>query len=282
MEEQKTNLSDVWNVFHKSVASQIESNVGYHKKFYENVSEKWLNFSNVLGTTISEAMNENRDGMQDIYNLWKNYQNKMHAKIERVYETETQRSRGMLDIWNENGRKIFHMMTESSGKDEGNDDFYSMWVDVTASMTKEINHAVADTNGECKELTKTWFEFLDKIKAEISALDQSNPKGEEIRKTAQSMSMAMSHELSDYISACTKSAVNFQINWMNMLTSTRHAFSKLLPEINYEELYSDFLERNTIGPFGTVIVSRTKMRRLENEVLELTTRILELEKTAKI
>ncbi|MBI5000681.1 MAG: hypothetical protein HZB92_04035 [Euryarchaeota archaeon] len=276
MNDAKTSFSVAWNDFYENVAAEVEGNMCSYSKFNENLTEKWRNFSNVVGTTISDYAKDDQEGAQELYNLWKNYQIKMNARIQRAQETEAARYKEILEIWRANGKKLaFPVRTDS--QEEGIDEpLYSAWMEITTAMTKQINNVIAESNNEYKELTKTWFEFLDKMKEGVSALNPANPMSGEVTANVRDMCTAMSYEVSNYITMSSKSAVNFQKNWMNMLTSTRNMFSKLFPELNYEELYSGFFDRSAWGASGA-FVPTTKVKKLETEVKELSAKLKELE-----
>ncbi|MEW5937455.1 MAG: hypothetical protein AB1665_06530 [Candidatus Thermoplasmatota archaeon] len=254
--------------------SEMEENMTRHARLYEDISEKWRTFSNVLGTTISEYMKEDREGAEELHNLWKNYQIKMSARIQKAHEAWAERYKEMAKIWGEHRVRLASVIDNNVPEVGLNEELYMTWTDLSTSMTKHVNEAVVGCSNEYKELTKTWFEFLDKVKMGISSLEQS--RGQEVVRNVREMCTAMSYELSNYIKACTRSTANFQKDWMNMLVSTRTIFSKLFPEVNYEELYSGFLDRGPWGPYST-LVAPTKVKKLEEEVKELRTKLRDLE-----
>ncbi|MBI5000682.1 MAG: hypothetical protein HZB92_04040 [Euryarchaeota archaeon] len=277
MNDEKTNFSAAWGDFYEKVVAEVEGNMSSYSKLNENLTEKWRNFSNVVGTMISDYTKENREGAQELYNLWKNYQIKMNARIQRAQETESARYKEVLEMWRANGKKLASIMGNNIPADGIDEPLYMAWMEITTTMTKQINNVIAESNNNYKELTKIWFEFLDKMKEGVSALNPANPMSGEVTVNMQDMCMAMSHEVSNYITMSSKSAVNFQKNWMNMLTSTRNMFSKLFPEMNYEELYSGFFDRSAWGAFGP-FMSTNKVKKLESEVNELSAKLRELEK----
>ncbi|MEW5937454.1 MAG: hypothetical protein AB1665_06525 [Candidatus Thermoplasmatota archaeon] len=274
MVNEEPDLSDTWGRFHENVLSEIDRNMTHHRKFYEDVSEKWRSFSNVLGGTISDYMKENVDGTENLYNLWKNYQIKMNARIQRAHDTGTARYMELLKVWEESSLKMRTMIGEGVREGRVSEEVYLAWTDLTTATTKYINEAAAECNKEYKELMVTWFEFLDKMKEGVSSINQS--RGQEVMTNVREMCTAMGHEISNYITMCTKVTVNLQKGWMNMLVSTRTIFSKLFPEFNYEELYSGFFDRSAWGPYGA-FVAPTKVRKLEEEVKELRTKLKDLE-----
>ena len=274
------DIVENWKKFQTDMQDKLTHAMEEQRSLYTNFNSRWGNASKNVNEQLSEISKKNSTDYKELYTVWKNYQNKINARVLKANNMGNNGYSELMDKWNDQATKMMGLISrlrDAKGEDaEGmRMDLYTQWLDLANSMNTNIANAVQVGNVEFQNLTRTWFEFMDHMRATVSKVPDTSPAYKETMKTMENISTNMGMELSNLVSGNLSHLKKMQQSWQQASEKLRADMSKVFTEVNYEELYTGFIDR-TSAPW-TAMVSTPKVKSLEDEVEVLKQRVKELE-----
>jgi len=274
-----------WSSFRQDMENQIDENVKKQQRMYDDFFGQWNKLSGEISKRLSK---ENSNGVQrEFYDVWRNYTNKIGPRIVRAM-TDGMHSYGgitsSIDTYSKRIGVEVQTLAAKPGDPRKLEELYDAWLEFGTNVRKQMESAMNQGRGETDQLSKTWFEFSNRMQQLTSGLGEKGGEWSELSNVWMKFSKEVGDSLVQVVNGTSQDNDKLQKTWTEYYAKVEKEMARLADEIGvgYEELYSRFFAQqgkslDRMSQWWQVIndTATSQLTALEKRLLELEKRIRE-------
>ncbi len=282
--ETYNRIYQTWSSFRQDLENQIDKNLRRQQSMYEDFFGRWNRLSGEVGSWIDrESVNE---AQKEFYNIWRNYSNKIGPRLARAMSDGLQGYGSISTSLEQYSRKVgkeVQDLADWKGEPKKVEQLYNAWLEFGKTVKKQMEAAMNQEWSEAEQLSKTWFEFTNRMTQLMSNLNQKDRDYSDLWNLWQKFSGNIGDSLTKVMNGTSQDIDNLQKTWNSYYAKVEKEMMKLANDIglSYEELYSRFLEQQSKSLQQMSQWWQVTSEAARKELNALEGRLLNLEKKVK-
>jgi hypothetical protein len=274
-----------WSSFRQDLESQIDENVKKQQRMYDDFFGQW----NKLSGEVSKRLNkDSANGPQrEFYDVWRNYTNKIGPRVVKAMTEGMQNYGGITSSIDRYSKVIgseAQKLTEKAEWDPRRlEQLYDAWLEFGTTVRKQMDSAMSKGRGETDQISKTWFEFSNRMQQLMSNLGERSGDWSELSNLWMQFSREVGDSLIQVVNGTSQDQDKLQKTWTQYYSKIEKEMARLADEIGmgYEELYERFFEQQNMALERMSQWWQVANETARSELTILEKRLLDLEKRIK-
>jgi len=273
-----------WSSFRQDLESQIDENMKKQQRTYDDFFGQWNKLSGEMSKRLSK---DNSNGPQrEFYDVWRNYTNKIGPRVVKAMTEGMQNYGGITSSIDRYSKMIGDEAQKLSEKAEWDprrlEQLYDAWLEFGTTVRKQMDSAMNKGRGEADQISKTWFEFSNRMQQLMSNLGERSGDWSELSNLWTQFSKEVGDSLIQVVNGTSQDQDKLQKTWTQYYSKIEKEMARLADEIGvgYEELYERFFDQQNkalerMSQWWQVAneTARSELTILEKRLLDLEKRI---------
>jgi hypothetical protein len=275
-------FTDIWQDFSNKMNNHFAEILKENQAEYDKLYGTWTNLSSKFGTQMTSNLESSNKELSELYNVWKNYATKLSTRLTRIGNNGGIDYDILLENWKSYSDKLNKELFGNGGK--GNiQTIYVLWDDIYKDMTKQMNEMIQSGTTINEDLTSTWNDFTNNMDHIITDLTGDSAYKKELDKHWKNLSVQLNKGITDFVKTYEGDYTKLYTMWSKQSERVGETLSdtlELLTE-SYGDIYNKYFTRTAPYFKNLYSHSETRVKKLENEIKDLKSRLEKIEKKSR-